>query len=104
MFTPYLNFTSLTLVSPDGIPSANADKKEIPRTNGSGGEIHGKVVSTGGETNTLASSMAEDGVDDGRDMCRDSRRGARLTPYDEDAPDNHRFSRMSLERHVRIIR
>lgn len=105
MFTPYLNFTSLTLVSPNGIPSPNAAKMETPGNYGSGGEIHRKeVAATGGETKTPGPSLTEDGVEDGRDTRRDRGRGARLAPHDEDAPDAPRFARMSLERHVRTVR
>lgn len=110
VFTPYLNFTSLTLVSPDGIPPPNdAPQTETPGAYASGGGegIHGKagVATTGGETKTPASSMAEGaGADHGPDMRRDSGCRARLTPHDEDAPDVNRFARLSLERHVRIVR
>lgn len=99
VFTPYLNLTSLTLVSPNGIPSpiavGSSDTVGRPSLDtGSGGEsVDG--VTIGGEPINLAA---------GRESLGGGPGEVRLSPCDEDKPDADQMAKMGLERHVRIVR
>ncbi|CAM9574282.1 unnamed protein product [Scytosiphon promiscuus] len=83
VFTPYLNLTSLTLVSPGGIPRPAAT---------------GAAVVTGDTTNGKAAEhrSSSDGLD--------GERGGNEETKEDDAPDAARMARMGLERHVRVVR
>lgn len=104
-FTPYLNLTSLTLVSPDGIPAAAAAAIE-----GAGSRATGGVGCPGGTGEEAKSSFPEggeelQGVSAGEDTGRAwGGASTSLSPIDEDAPDADRMARMGLERHVRVVR
>lgn len=79
VFTPYLNLTSLTLVSPEGLPtSATATQRKS-------------------HSDLSAGDLQHWGQEDGSGEVR-------FSPVDEDAPDADRMARMGLERHVRIVR
>ncbi|CAM9541824.1 unnamed protein product, partial [Ectocarpus sp. 12 AP-2014] len=95
-FTPYLNITSLTLVSPDGIPSVSTgavdDAAKPFGSGGCGGGSGGQDFVGDGEGEGEAGELAAAAA------------AATLSPVDEDAPDADRMARMGLERHVRVVR
>lgn len=95
-FTPYLNITSLTLVSPDGIPSVTTgaadDAAKLIGSGGGGGGGGGQEVGGDGQGEGEAGELAGEAA------------AATLSPVDEDVPDADRMARMGLERHVRVVR
>lgn len=99
VFTPYLNLTSLTLVSPGGIPSAT-------------GTVAVVVSADATDSKAAEHRTSNDGPDGDRGGTGDTGEGvaaaaaaaAVLSPVDEDAPDAARMARMGLERHVRVVR
>lgn len=107
-FTPYLNLTSLTLVSPNGIPAA-ADVASTT-TEAAGNRAVGDRSGPGGAVEEAKGAFPEggkyfDGVNGGEDRGRKrGGAGSSLSPLDEDAPDADRMARMGLERHVRVVR
>lgn len=95
MFTPYLNLTSLTLVSPDGIPTALATASREMNHSTVGRAVNGAMDATKwvpGRAELSAESATSNGS-----MIQ-------FSPIDEDAPDGDRMARMGLERHVRVVR
>eukprot|EP00752_Nemacystus_decipiens_P015636 g13953.t1 len=110
-FTPYLNLTSLTLVSPNGIPAAPAAITTTEEARNRAAEGGGGVGSGGTGEETKIGSFPEgeedfDGVGggEGEGWTRGGGAAASLSPVDEDAPDTDRMARMGLERHVRVVR
>lgn len=120
VFTPYLNLTSLTLVSPDGIPSAavtatagGAKHQGMSRRSKGGGGGEGGGGWSGGDAEEAKHSAADfgeefDGIDGGAGGGTGAGAGgglaASLSPVDEDAPDADRMARLGLKRHVRVVR
>ncbi|CAM9677642.1 unnamed protein product, partial [Ectocarpus fasciculatus] len=94
-FTPYLNITSLTLVSPGGIPSA---------ATGAADDAAKRIGSGGGGGGGGGQEVGGDGEGEGEAGDLTAAAAATLSPVDEDAPDADRMARMGLERHVRVVR
>lgn len=94
VFTPYLNLTSVTLVSPGGIPAAVTTGAAV---------VTGDAI----DRNSAEHRTSGDGLGGEGNVGEDA--GAKaaaavLSPVDEDAPDAARMARMGLERHVRVVR
>lgn len=121
VFTPYLNLTSLTLVSPDGMPApqgtagiANTDNDGETGIRPSLGDsvLGGKhAASESASTEvSLEAALQETSQSNGgigalnSGSAEQSSDCVSLSPQDEDAPDADRMARMGLERHVRIVR
>lgn len=106
-FTPYLNLTSLTLVSPDGIPAA-ADAAATTEESGNRALDGGGAPSNDGQEakDPFPDGGGEfEGVNGGEDGGETwAAAAASLSPVDEDAPDADRMAKMGLERHVRVVR
>eukprot|EP00903_Cladosiphon_okamuranus_P010401 g9839.t1 len=113
-FTPYLNLTSLTLVSPNGIPAATdvatTTTTTTTTTEAAGNWTTGDRGDPGGAVDEAKSAFPEGGKDFDDVNRREERgntrggMGSSLSPIDEDAPDADRMARMGLERHVRVVR
>ena len=109
-FTPYLNLTSLTLVSPNGIPAVatTTASEEAGGRGADGGGGRGPGYNGEEAKGSFPEGGEEfDGVNGGEEGARTRCGGAAaasLSPVDEDAPDPDRMARMGLERHVRVVR
>lgn len=97
MFTPYLNLTSLTLVSPEGLlvppPYVCAEGGKNDRLGAAGGGV--EIPQDGDRVPWVVGSAGRE---------RKAGEGVMFCPLDEDAPDEERMARMGLERHVRVVR